>query len=267
MAGLDAWPWSRPRCGLALTRGRLLAIGPGGREERELPEGLIAPDALAPNVQSVVELARIASEALERVAARGMTLALAMPDLAVTTAVLPARGRPRLRDATEALAQAAPYPLEDARVDGWRGRRGELLSACVRESVAVEYQRVAEANDCALGWVDAASLARLPEWAREAAEDGLSIQVQLYDGHFCLSAFLGGELVELRIKLRGEGDLDAPEREVRRVPPLHDDAPVRSVRVFGPDAEALAARLGTEAAAESGHLDAVLASLMKRGRR
>lgn len=267
MAGLDAWPWSRPRCGLALTRGRLLALGPGGRDERELPDGLITPDALDGNVQSVAELARIASESLERVAARGMRLALAMPDLALMTAVLPARERPGLRDATAVLARTTPYPLEDARVDAWRGRKGELLAACIRESIALEYQRVAEANDCALGWVDATSLARLPDWARTAAEDGLSIQVQLYDGHFCLSAFLGGELVELRIKLRGDDDLEAPEREVRRVPPLHQDAPIRSVRVFGRDSEALAARLGAEASAEEGHLDAVLASLMKRGRR
>ena len=54
---------------------------------RELPPGLLVPGAVTPNIQSVRDVARVASEMIDELGARGSTAAILLPDLAVVSAV------------------------------------------------------------------------------------------------------------------------------------------------------------------------------------
>ena len=134
------------------------------------------------------------------------------------------------------------FPSREARFDFWRGRGGEVLGVAVRRAVAEQYEQVVEATDSRLGWVDSASLARIPLWAGSSEGRGLDVQVQLYESHYCLSVIVAGGLVDLRVKLRPAGVLDGVWREVMRLPAIHG-APSRSVTVLGEGATALGTAL------------------------
>ena len=125
-----------------------------------------------PNIQSVGEFAQIVEAALNAVGARRERLALALPDLAVTTAVFPGRGRAPERELRRELASMLPYALVEARCDFWRGRRDEVLAAAVRDVVALQYEQIVEAVECRLAWVDAVSLARIPSCSTRPSRKG-----------------------------------------------------------------------------------------------
>lgn len=234
---------------------------------RELPEGLLAPSSVSPNIRSVSELARLAADALGELEARREGVVVLLPDRSIVTALYTSRGGASEKELEVEMGAKLAFPSREARFDFWRGRAGEVLGAAVREAVAEQYEQVVEATDSRLGWVDSASLARIPAWARPSGGSGLDVQLQLHENHYCLSVFVEGELVDLRVKLRPAGRLDGVQREVMRLPAVHG-APSRSITVLGAGAAALAALL--EEIPELGHVqveddgeDLLLASALR----
>src|SRR3990172_13229722 len=87
-----AWPWRRPRVGIAFSPHMLLALRAenGGRAiRRDIPPGLLVPSAVAPNIHSVREVARLASEMVDELGGRGATASGLLPDPSVGGAVFP----------------------------------------------------------------------------------------------------------------------------------------------------------------------------------
>ncbi len=292
MRGSGLWRWRQPSAGLAFTGRSVVAFKKRGKnggaprfERKELPEGLVEVSATTPNIQSVRDLAQIAVAVLDAVGARRERLALALPDLAITTAVFPGRGRAPERELRPELASMLPYALGEARCDFWRGRHDEVLAAAVREMVALQYEQIVEAVECRLAWVDAVSLARIPSRSTRPSRKGeLDVDLQLYAGHYCWTVFREGELVDARTKLRTADDVELVGREVLRVPALHDSAAsgdcdaqdsIDSLCLFGADAASVAAALEDsprvrairiETDDEDRHLESSLETLLARGR-
>ena len=289
MRGSGLWRWRQPSAGLAFTSRAIVAFKNGRKnggaprfERKELPDGLVEVSATTPNIQSVRDLAQIAVAVLDAVGARRERLALALPDLAITTAVFPGRGRAPERVLKKEFASMLPYSVGEARCDFWRGRHDEVLAAAVREMVALQYEQIVEAVECRLAWVDAVSLARIPSYSTRPSRKGeLDVDLQLYAGHYCLTVFREGELVDARTKLRTAGDVEFVCREVLRVPALHDSADsdaqdsIASLCLFGADAASVAAALEDssrvrairiETDDEDRHLESSLETLLARGR-
>jgi hypothetical protein len=281
------WPWRRPRLGLAFTERFLLALRLGStgraREEesrslqRELPDGMVTPGPVTPNIESVGELARMAAEMVDDLSGRRGTLSVALPDLSIVTAVVPAASPPgNAEDPGERLASRLAFPVSEARLDFWRGRKGEVLGAAVRGAVIRQYEQIVDAVDCRLSWVDGASLVRIPLWAEASASEREVVgRVQLYRSHYHLAIFRGGELLDIRTRLRSDGDVEAVAEELLRLPALAGVASFGSVVVSGEDAGSCVRRLSEEdgfplgrvAATEEGEetqLAATLEALMRR---
>ena len=298
MRGSGLWRWRQPSAGLAITGRAIAAFKNSGKnggknggaprfERKELPEGLVKVSATTPNIQSVRDLAQIVQAVLDAVGARRERLALALPDLAITTAVFPGRGRAPERELKKELASILPYALREARCDFWRGRHDEVLAAAVREMVALQYEQIVEAVECRLAWVDAVSLSGIPSWSIRPSRKGeLDVCLQLYAGHYCLTVFREGELMDARTKLRTADDVELVCREVLRVPALHDSAAsaasadcdaqdsIDSLSLFGADAASVAAALedSTRVRAirienddEDRHLEFSIETLLARG--
>lgn len=284
------WQWFRPAAGLAFTDRAIVAFKRGGKrgaarfERKELPEGLVEVSPSKPNIQSVGDFAQIVEAALDAVGARAERLALALPDLAITAAVFPGRGRASERELRKELAPMLPYAESEARCDFWRGRHDEVLAAAVRDVVALQYEQIVEAVDCRPAWVDALSLTRIPSWSRSSARStrkgDLDVALQLYTGHYCLTVFREGELVDARTKLRTAGDLELVCREVLRVPALHASSDsggedsIDSLSLFGADAASVATALEDssrvrviriETDNENRHLESSIEMLVVRG--
>lgn len=273
-----AWPFRPARVGLAFSERFLVALRadePGEARRRDLPAGLLTPAAVTLNIPSVREVARLASELIDELHARKTTLALLLPDLTLVTALFPSAGRGKNGDARAALAARLGFPAAEARSDFWRGLKGELLGAAVREPVIRQYEQVVEAAECALGWVDGASLARIPGWAEASAPaPELTVRVQLYLSHYVLAVFRAGELIDLRTRLRSRDDVAGAAEEVLRLRALYGVSSMGSVTFHGADASRCAREvgsdegLGTIAAAEEGEegqLVSALAVLLQRG--
>lgn len=278
MSPAFAWPFRRARVGLAFSERFLLGIRdgePGEVRRRDLPAGLLTPAAATPNIPSVREVARLASELIDELRARKTAVAVLLPDLSLVTALFPSGGRERNGDARRALAARLGYPASEARSDFWRGLKGEVLGAAVREPVVRQYEQVVEASECRLGWVDGASLVRLPAWAEASGPvPELTVRVQLYLSHYVLAVFRSGELVDLRTRLRSRDDVSGAAEEVLRLRALYGVPSLSSVTFHGEDASRCAgevgssAGLGTVAAAEEGEegqLVSALAILLRRG--
>ncbi len=287
MRGAGLKQWFRPSAGLAFTDRAVAAFkrgsksGAGRFERKELPEGLVDVSPSKPNIQSVGDFAQIVEAVLHAVGVRRERLALALPDLAVTTAVFPGRGRAPERELRKELASMLPYAVDEARCDFWRGRRGEVLAAAVRDVVALQYEQILEAVDCRPAWVDALSLTRIPSWSRRSSRRGeLDVALQLYAGHYCLTVFRDGELVDARTKLRTAGEIEPVCREVLRVPALYDSSEsdaeksIDSLYLFGSDAASVATALEDasqvrtiriETDDEDRHLESSIETLVARG--
>ncbi len=279
-------PGRRPRLGLAFTERFLLALrlestqgkADGGRLSlrRDLAQGMVTPGPVTPNIESVREVARVASEMVDELSGRRGTLSLVLPDLSVVSALFPAALSGENGDEPGVkLAARLGFPVSEARLDFWRGRNGEVLGAAVRGAVVRQYEQIAEAAECRLSWVDGASLVRLPLWAEESAADSeLSVRIQLYPSHYHLAIFRGGELVDIRVRLRADDDIEAVAEEVLRLPALCGVDSLGRVALTGEGAGSCARRLGEERgplgqvlADEEGaeaQLVATLEALMKR---
>jgi hypothetical protein len=290
MSALSArlpWPWRRPRVGIAFSPGSLLALRAGnGRQpekptsatrevRRDLPPGLLVPSAVIPNIQSVREVARLASEMVDELGGRGSTAALILPDLAVVSAVFPASPREPGQDLGSKLASRLGFPASEARSDFWRGGKGEVLGAAVRESVVRQYEQVIEAAECRPGWIDAASLARIPSWTDRSDADAGTILVEalLYSSYYFLALFREGELLDVRTRLRAPDDVDEVASELRRLPAIYGIGALGAVRLSGEGASACAralsesrieARVLLEDGGEERQLSAALEALLAR---
>jgi hypothetical protein len=129
----------------------LLALGVenGARAiRRDVPPGLLVPSAVALNIHSVREVARLASEMVDELSGRGATASVLLPDLSVVSAVFPPSQGAAERDLGSKLASRFGFPASEARSDFWRGGKGEVLAAAVREAVVRQYEQVVEAAEC-----------------------------------------------------------------------------------------------------------------------
>lgn len=271
-----AWPWRRPRVALGFSERFVLGLPARGRStRREIPPGLLVPGPVLPNIQSVSEVARLASGMIDELGARGATVSMILPDLAVVSAVLPSRTSPTARDIGSELAPRLGFPISEARSDFWKGVKGELLAAAVREAVVRQYEQVIEAAECRVGWIDGASLARVPAWAEASASDSGTVVVRalLYGSHYVLALFRGGELVDVRTRLRSRDDVDAIAEEIRRLPAIYEFDAMGTVAVGGEGASdcarflsqaGLDGRSSSEDEGEEKVIEASLAALLDR---
>jgi len=273
-----AWPWRRPRIALGFSSRMLLALraGTGARAiRRDVPPGLLVPNAVALNIHSVREVARLASGMVDELSGRGATAAVILPDLAVVSALIPASRGGAERDLGSVLAPRLGFPASEARSDFWKGGKGEVLGAAVRESVVRQYEQVVEAAECRIGWVDGASLVRVPSWAEASkADPGVTVvRALLYGDHYMLALFREGELRDVRTRLRSGDDVDAVAVEIRRLPAIYGVPALGAVTLSGEGASACArllsespieARLSLEDDGEERQLEAALAALLQR---
>jgi len=273
-----AWPWRRPRVGIAFSPHMLLALRAenGARAvRRDLPPGLLVPGAVTPNIHSVREVAQLASGMVDELSGRGGTAAVLLPDLTVVSAVFPASQGVAERELGSKLAPRLGFPASEARSGYWRGGKGEVLGAAVREAVVRQYEQVVEAAECRPGWIDAASLVRIPSWGEASASDPGTILVEalLYRSHYALAIFRQGELIGVRTRLRSGDDVDAVAAEIRRLPAIYDIPALGAVVLSGEGASACArllseppldARLSFEDGGEERQLEVALAALLQR---
>jgi hypothetical protein len=252
-----------------------LRAGNGSRAiRRDVAPGLVVPGAVAPNIQSMSDVARLASEMAGELGIRGASASMILPDLAVVSAVFPPAKGGGDRDLRVELAHRLAFPASEARSDLWRGGKGEVLGAAARDAVVRQYEQVVEAAECRLGWIDAASLVRIPAWAEaSASEPGTSVRAQLYLSHYALALFRGGELVDVRMRLRSGDDIDDVAAEIRRIPAMYDLPALASVTLSGEGASACAralsesrtdARVSAEDEGEERQLEAALSALLER---
>ncbi|HEY7819462.1 MAG TPA: hypothetical protein VIG29_14655 [Vicinamibacteria bacterium] len=268
----------RPRLALAFSAARLLAVRAGDASRvagRDLPKGLLSPSAVNPNIQSVRDLAQLASDVVDELSGRGGTASMILPDLAVVSAVLKPGERSKERDLEAELARRLAFPAVEARCDFWRGRHGEALGAAIREVVVRQYEQVVEAAECRLSWIDAAGLVRIPVWAETTAADpGTTLlRAQLYSSYYVLVLFRGGELVDVRTRLRAPGDSDAVAEEVQRLPAMYGVPRLDAITLSGEGASdcarvlsaaGLETRLSWEDEGEERQLEAALSTLLSR---
>ncbi len=234
---------------------------------RDVPPGLVVPGPVTPNIQSVSGVARLAWEMVGELEIRGATASMILPDLAVVSAVV-RNGR----DIKEELADRLAFPASEARLDFWKGGKGEVLGVAAREAVVRQYEQVVEAAECRLGWIDAASLVRIPAWTEaSASEPGASVRAQLYRSHYALALFRGGELFDLRVRLRSGDDTDAVAAEIRRLPAMYGLPALSAVTLSGEGASACAralteanARVSAEDEGEERQLEEALSALLRR---
>ena len=250
------WPWRSARAGLGLvfTESSILAVRDSNAHHltvsKEIPAGLANTSPVEPNFVSVSQVAQLAAEAAEELDARRLRACIVLPDLALTTIVhQPDAGG--LDGARKALMARLPFPAEEARIDFWQGVEGEVLGAGIREAIIRQYEQIAEAAAGQLGWVDAASLVRIPEWAADRKSDeGLSAELILYDCHYAIVVFEAARLVDVRSKLRPAGDFAGAVAELGRLAALHHHPNVSRVVVSGDQAGPCAAALASSGTIE-----------------
>jgi hypothetical protein len=228
---------------------------------------------VSPNIRCVKDVATLAAEMLDELEARRRSVAVLLPDLAVVSFLFPSSGDGGDGDVRSRLHARLGFPASEARSDFWRGRRGEVLGAAVRQAVVRQYEQVVEAAECRLGWMDGASLVRIPRWVLGSEGDPRwSVRIQLYASHYVMASLRSGELVDVRTRLRSTADAGSVVEEVSRLPAIHGIPSLGAVVFSGEDAEACAAlsrerSIGDAAAVEEGEetqLQSALAELLHR---
>lgn len=273
--------WRKPMAGIAFSGHSIVAVNKSGvrrSDKRPLPDGLVESSATTPNVQSMGDLARVAEQAVEAIGVVGNRLALVLPDHVITTAVYSNRDRMSERALRRQLGASLPYPGNEARYDFWWGRHGEVLGAAVRDVVVRQYERIVETVGCRPGWVDGASLCRIPGWAaRHSPPATIRVEVQLYTDHYCMAVFRDDELLDVRTKLRHAhtDDTELVVREILRAPLLYDAGRIDSLGLHGHDAATVASSVEDEPKVgevrvgdgdEDHHLESSIEILLERGR-
>ena len=153
---------------------------------------------------------------------------IALPDRAAHAALSESVGAGATRRLRTKLVHglattSAPSPAElDGRfrfgtlVSGSLGRRS-LLGAVIGAPVARQYEAAAEAAGLRVRWVDATSLAALPEWlGRVPGTSDRRLLLLLHRRHFVLATASGPRLTSFRMKLRAALDPEPPALAIRQ---------------------------------------------------
>ncbi len=237
--------------GFAFSPERLLArAGSGAWTRIPLPEGFLSPSPETANLRSTTDTARILEEALAALAPDSgpfRQAVVAIPDRSVHIRRIEGpRSFASRRLGDELFQELVPGGRRDGRyrfdwVATRSGGRRSLLGAASRAAVIRQYERAVEAVGLAVRWVDAESLAVLPEWL--GASSGPRALVLLHSRHFILLNARGAHLEDFRFKLRGALDPLPVARAVSQSAPAAIPA---SIQVWGEGASALAEVLREE---------------------
>lgn len=283
----------RRREPLAVAFGRrgLVARTVGGRWIRiPFPATLLNPSPTEPNLAAPAEAARFLLEARDVLGAGSQRFdraVVAVPDRAVHASLATGAAAGDLRRLRSGLVMAltSGSGTSDPGLDRrfrfgampTGPRRGRtVLGAVSAAAVVSQYETSVEAAGLSPRWVDAISLAILPEWLAAPPDSGPRALLLLHRRHFVLVGAAGTRMTGFRMRLRARLDPEPPVLAVRR---LAADARL-AVMVWGAGAggvsEGLRSR-GLElaqvkpAAAESGGeaalspvVDAALAALLRR---
>ena len=245
---------------LTFRRDHLLVRAGDGRWVRwRLPPEFVTASPTEPNLASAVEAARAVQSALGALSpqeGRFRDAVIALPDRAAhasLSGVTGSRAARRLRAELVGglTASSGPDGRElDARfrfgtlASGSWGRRS-VLGAVTGAAVAQQYESAAEAAGLRVRWVDATSLAVLPEWLADG--DGNAderLLLLLHPRHFVLAAAAGRRLTGFRMKLRAALDPEPAALAVFRA----TQSGRRPIQVWGDGAEDVA-----EALRSAGH--------------
>ncbi len=209
----------------------LIRAGDGRWVRWRLPADFVAPSPTEPNLASSVEAARAVQAALRALAAPDGAFrdaVIALPDRAAHAGFSESAGSRAVRRLRSELVRglattSAPSPSElDGRfrfgtlASGPLGRRS-VLGAVTGSPVARQYEAAAEAAGLRVRWVDATSLALLPEWlGRAGGKSERRLLLLLHQRHFVLVTAAAERLTGFRMKLRAALDPDPPALAVRR---------------------------------------------------
>ena len=281
----------RAAVALAFRRDHLLVRAGDGRWVRwRLPPDFVTASATDPNLASTVEAARAVQSALAVLSsgdARFGRAVIALPDRAAHAALSGAAGSRAARKLRTELVRGltASSGPESAELDG-RFRFGtltsgssghrSLLGAVAGAAVVRQYESAAEAAGLRVRWVDATSLAILPEWlAAGGAREDERLLLLLHRRHLVLAAAAGRRLSGFRMKLRAALDPEPATMAVLGA----TGGERRAIQVWGDGAERVAEALRSaghsvrdihdirpagEGAAVSPVTDRALAALLRR---
>ena len=237
---------SKQPVGIAFLPGGLLVATVSGRWTRvPLPADAVRPSPTEENLASPADAARALRAALRRLGispARLGDAVLALPDRAVHAGLGapfgPGRGGRSLRRLRAGLIAGLggrSGAMDEGELDA-RFRFGSLLSGSFRRRTALgavsgsrvvrQYEAVAEAAGLTVRWVDAASLAVLPEWLAGPASAS-RVLLLLHRRHFVLAATSVGLLSRFRMKLRAALDPAPPVQAVRLLPDVRAPVEIR----------------------------------------
>ncbi len=240
---------------LAFRRGGLVARTVDGRWTwTHLAADFLNPSPTDPNLASSAEAARSVVATLGRLE-DGVPFneaVVAIPDRAAHAALTDQAGAGGLRrlrsDLVAALtASAGPTPAAIDRrfrfgaLPSGPRRRRSVLGAVSGASVVHQYETAVEAAGPAVRWVDAVSLAVLPEWLASPASAAWRALALLHPRHFVLVVAEGFRLTGFRMRLRARLDPDPVVLAARR---LAADGAAPGFAVWGDGAGAVAERLG-----------------------
>lgn len=237
---------------MTFRRDHLVVRTSDGRWVRwRLPADFVAPSPTEPNLASSVEAARVVQAALRALAAPDggfRDAVIALPDGAAHAGLSEGAGSRAVRRLRSELVRglattSAPSSSElDGRfrfgtlASGSFGRRS-VLGAVTGALVAQQYEAAAEAAGLRVRWVDAMSLALLPEWlGRSAGRSERRLLLSLHRRHFVLATASGERLTGFRMKLRAALDPDPPALAIRRA----TESGRHAVSILGDGAAAVA---------------------------
>lgn len=248
--------------------------------------GFLSPSPTESNLSAPAETARLlqtARDALGTDGKPGGRAVFALPDRTVHVALETGAARGDLRRLRSGLVAGltagsgrADPGLErrfrfGAMPTGPRARR-TVLGAVSAAAVVSQYEAAAEAAGLRAEWLDAVSLAPLPEWLASDGRSGPRVLLLLHRRHFVLAAADGMRLTGFRMRLRARLDPEPPVLAVRRLAADRG----RRAAVWGDGAEAVSTALGRDgieveaprvrraASAVSPVVDAALAALLRR---
>ncbi len=223
----------------------------GGRWLRTpFPATFLNPSPTEPNLAAPAEAARFLLEARDALATGGRRFdraVVALPDRAVHASLGTGSAAGDLRRLRSGLVAAlsagsgTPDPGLDRRFrfgampTGSRRVRS-VLGAVSAAAVVSQYEAAVEAAGLRPRWVDAMSLAILPEWLAAPSTAGHRALLLMHRRHFVLAAAEGVRLTGFRMRLRARLDPKPPVLAVRR---LGADGARRPVAVWGEGAEAV----------------------------
>lgn len=136
-----------------------------------LPTGSVMPSPVENNIAQPDAVRTALRRVFNRIPARGVPVAVLVPDPVVRVFILPFENVPRRADEALALLRwrlkkSVPFDVEETVVSWMRqqGRDGslELVTAVARQRIAREYEEIVESVDASTGVLLSSTLAALP---------------------------------------------------------------------------------------------------------